>query len=94
MPETITPNQARARFGAQLEEFGRVLGAEARRLDIQGFACILMTDQGVNVLSGGTHEDWRPTMRRIAGRVADELGQVLIAAGIGQKPDRKRGQPS
>lgn len=87
----ITPEEARRQFGPTLERFAEVLGREAKAADIPGFACIVMTDHGIQVVSGGTHEDWRPMLRRIAGRVADEMGQHLIRAGIGQAP-RKPGR--
>lgn len=89
-PPSITPEEARKQFGTALEAFAAVLGREAKAADIPGFACIVMTDAGIQVVSGGTHEDWRPMLRRIAGRVADEMGQHLIRAGIGQPP-RKPG---
>ena len=84
MSEQITPDQARATFGEQFERFCATIGREAKEAGIPGFACIVMTDRGIQVVSGGTHEDWRPLLRRIAGRVADEMGQHLIRAGIGQ----------
>lgn len=84
----VTPTEARAMFGARLEDFARTLGGKAKDLDIPGFACIVMTDAGINVVSGGTHDEWRPMMRRIAGRVSDEMGQVLIAKGVATKPGR------
>jgi hypothetical protein len=90
-PREITPAQARATFGAKFEHFAEMLGREAKEADIPGFACIVMTERGVQVVSGGTHEDWRPLLRRIAGRLVDEMGQHLIRAGIGQKP-KKRGR--
>ena len=86
---SIDQDQARAMFGAKLEGFGEVLGREAKERAILGFACIVITEQGISVISGGdSEEEWRATLRRVAGRVADEMGQVLIAKGIAQKPGR------
>jgi hypothetical protein len=85
-PPVITPEQARTAFGERLELFARVVGSEAKAADIAGFACIVMTDHGIQVVSGGTHDEWRPVLRRIAGRVADEMAQHLIRAGVGSKP--------
>lgn len=85
-PSNMSPEEARATFGDKFELFCRVLGAEAKAADLPAFACIVITERGIQVVSGGTHEEWRPTMRRIAQRVATEIGQHLISAGLGRKP--------
>ena len=87
--ETVSPEEARRRFGQKFEGFAEVLGREAKERAILGFACIVITEQGITVVSGGDpDEQWRATLRRVAGRVADEMGQVLIAKGVGRKPGR------
>lgn len=89
VPEVISPEEAAKYFGPKLERFAEVLGRAAKDEGIMGFACIVMTERGINVVSGGDpNEEWRATLRRIAGRVADEMGQVLIARGVGRKPGK------
>jgi hypothetical protein len=86
-PDAITPEEARHQFGRRFEAFIEAVARAAKEQEILGYACIVITDKGISVVSGGDpDEEWRATMRRIAGRIADELGQVLIARGVGRKP--------
>lgn len=77
--------QARKQFGHKFDAFVQMVDLAAEMSEIPGFCCIVMSEQGFQMISGGKNEEWGMMLRRIVKQVADAMGELMTADGIGTK---------